>query len=394
MRIGHFTTSFPRYSGDEAGIFIKRLIEAMSLQGHAGNIFVPWDYKESQYDECASFKIRRFRYSLITRGYLAFGAGIMPNIRANPFVLAQAPIMMLQFFRHGLKHYRSLEILHAHWIATALPVTLLGRLTRLPVVVTLHGEDLKLLQKPWLRPILLPALKLAAAIVCVNRSPQSELVRSFSFLLNKIHCIPYGVSIPAIEGKTLEHFKRTRLSFRNDLTALFVGSVVARKGIHVLVDAIGRSPKWTLVVCGRIQDKNYFNELRNQIERLGCRDRIFFEGAVEPEQVPLYMAAATVYLSASTHEGRPNAVLEALASGMPSILSDIPAHREVINSGENGLLFAENNYEDLITALNELEQSPERRQLFSIAAKNTVKDMSWENCASSYIELFHRLLKR
>ena len=92
----------------------------------------------------------------------------------------------------------------------------------------------------------------------------------------------------------------------------FLESQASRTGILVLV---GDGP--LLEQCGRL---------------VGTRDNIYIAGSVK--NIKDYLGAADIFVSASITEGYPNAVLEALSCGLPVILSDIPAHREILAFNE------------------------------------------------------------
>jgi glycosyltransferase involved in cell wall biosynthesis len=120
-------------------------------------------------------------------------------------------------------------------------------------------------------------------------------------------------------------------------------------------------------------------------------ERVLFLGAVAPTDVWGLLSLSTAYVSASEFEGRPNALLEALASGIPAFVSDIPSHRTLVTEGENGRLFELNGgaQEALLQMLRDSEKLVGMGQ----NARVLMKDASWKNTAIRYRELFELVAK-
>jgi glycosyltransferase involved in cell wall biosynthesis len=104
--------------------------------------------------------------------------------------------------------------------------------------------------------------------------------------------------------------------------------------------------------------------------------------------VASYLVHAAAYVTASEFEGRPNAVLEALALGKVVLASDIPAHREIITDGENGLIFEMEHTTDAAYRLIQTLRNAEITQRLEEAARTSVKEFTWERCAIRYLSLF------
>jgi len=118
---------------------------------------------------------------------------------------------------------------------------------------------------------------------------------------------------------------------------LFVGRMVPHKGIETLVEAAKsvRYAKFLLVGSGP-----ELESMRLLATRLRVEDRVIFTGRVSPEDLPAYFAACDVFVlpSVSRLEAFGIVALEAMASGKPVVVSDIPGVREVIADGKEGLL--------------------------------------------------------
>lgn len=125
-----------------------------------------------------------------------------------------------------------------------------------------------------------------------------------------------------------------------------------------------------------------------------CNDmtNVLFHGRVT--NVPEYLRASDYFISASKSEGFPNSVLEALACGLPVVLSDIPPHREIWEMSKSiGSLFKKDSKNDLIQSLEDVRR--QKKDDMSFKARNLIKStLSAESMSKKYHNLYERLLKQ
>src|SRR5687767_3818142 len=137
MELCILTTSYPRHAADDAGIFVKRLVEALSSEGATGAVVVPRDADEPTIELQQGFRVRRFHYGWPKHGGLAFGAGILPNLKSKPWLIFQAPGLILAMSRAAAAE-QSARLLHANWLIAGLSAYLCARKNRKPYVITLR----------------------------------------------------------------------------------------------------------------------------------------------------------------------------------------------------------------------------------------------------------------
>jgi glycosyltransferase involved in cell wall biosynthesis len=173
---------------------------------------------------------------------------------------------------------------------------------------------------------------------------------------------------------------------------LFVGRLVKRKNLPILVEAIKilereRAFSCQLVICGDGDEKPALMELARQ---MGNFHRILFIG-FRPD-VFRFMKSCDVFVLPSIMEGMPNALFEAMVARVPVIVSDIPEHRKWIEDGQNGYLFDPKDARELADKIHlsilDRDQSKENLmgKAYDLASKFTIERM-----AHCYEDLYKRM---
>jgi glycosyltransferase involved in cell wall biosynthesis len=145
------------------------------------------------------------------------------------------------------------------------------------------------------------------------------------------------------------------------------------KSLHVLVEAFAavhsQHPGAYLVLVG---DGPMRAQLTDQIGRLGCQDRTRFVGTVTPLEIPLWLQMANVFSLVSPSEGFPCALVEAMSAGLASVVSDIPANQQLVESERHGLLFPPGDAAAVASALIKLLDDPALRTQMGAEARHSV----------------------
>ncbi len=243
--------------------------------------------------------------------------------------------------------------------------------------------------------------RLADAIVAPSPAIQQELAAS-AYDVDRLHVIASGVSVwperspqTRMEAREALAGAHAVLSLGRDTKlAVFTGRLALEKGLMSLVDAWARVLKsrsntrlW-LVGEGPIRDK-----LAAEIERLQIRGRCVLVGSFDcVEEV---LAAADVFVLPSREEGMSIALLEAMASGLPIVATDIPGNRALIASGEHGLLVPPDDPAALAGAINSLLDAPSRAAHYGEAARGRVeRHFALSTMVGRHVDLFERCLNK
>jgi teichuronic acid biosynthesis glycosyltransferase TuaC len=224
------------------------------------------------------------------------------------------------------------DAIDAHFIyPEGFAAVLLGRVFRVPVLITLRGLLPLLIPYALRRPQLRFALNRAARLIAVSESLR-ESALPLGIPGERVRVIENGVDpdlFRAIDREEARH--GLGLSVEGPLL-VSVGTLSPRKGFHLVIEALpalaARFPGIRYAIVGGAGAEGaQEDELRSLAERLGVADRVIFAGPQEREALAAWYSAADLSVLASAHEGCPNVVLESLACGTPVVatpVGDIP----------------------------------------------------------------------
>jgi glycosyltransferase involved in cell wall biosynthesis len=259
----------------------------------------------------------------------------------------------------------------------------------LPYIVCLRGGDVPgfrpydfARQHRLLAPLLRRVWKRAKAVVA-NSQGLRDLAHKFD-PKSPIAVIPNGVD--------LERFHVAQRSWQ-PARLLFVGRVVYQKGLDVLLQALAGLKKmdWTLEIMG---DGPQRAALENLAGSLSISERISFSGWKQAGELVAAYARANLFAYPSRHEGMPNALLEAMASGLPAVATHIAGNEELVAHEETGLLTPSDDVASLQARLAELIGDADARQRMGAAARERVAARySWQRVATEYFELIQQAVK-
>lgn len=282
------------------------------------------------------------------------------------------------------------DILHVYF---GMPTGPLGRLVKLvtgtPYLLSLRGGDV---------PGFLPGLlgKFHRALAPLNRwvwNGASAIVANsegLRDLAEKQMGLPVALAPNGVDLET--YAPRRGTSTHPTLNVLFAGRLVEeQKGVRFLLRALAElGVPADLEVVGAGPDER---QLRDLAADLGLNGQVRFPGWVPREQMPGRYAAADVFVFPSFEEGMPNVVLEAMASGLPIIATDIYAHRGLVEDGRNGFLVPVGDAQAIREALVKLTQDPGLREMMGRASRAKAEEYSWERTARTYLELSHKAIE-
>jgi colanic acid/amylovoran biosynthesis glycosyltransferase len=288
---------------------------------------------------------------------LAYGSGIVGNLRRRPWLALLLPAFLLSFAVAAARAARGADLVHAHW----LPSAAVALLTRKPVVAQVWGTDVELGRRvPWLARVVLRRARVVVAPSTVLADAARDLGA------RAVAVIPSGVDVAEEIGAEDE-----------PPFVLYAGRLSPEKGVLVLVDAADGIP---LVIVGD-------GPLREHVP--GARGFVAHD-----ELLKLYGRAAVVAVP-SYREGFGVVCAEAMAHGRPVVASAVGGLLDLVSDGVTGIHVPPGDVPALRAALERLLADRELRRRLGEAGRERVRErFSWSAVTDSTLAAYADALRR
>ncbi len=257
----------------------------------------------------------------------------------------------------------------------------LHRATGIPYAVSLRGGDVPghvpgIGWMHWLtRPLRRAVLRNACAIVANSESLAATSREADAF--------PVSIIANGVDSQRFHPRGERRGSER--LRVLFVGRLHPEKNLCSVISQLPFLDSIELQVAG---DGSQRAELAALAERLGVSNRVHWLGWQSKDALPELYRNADALVNPSFYEGMPNVVLEAMATALPVVASDVPGNRSVVENDKTGLLFPLGSAHHLRQALDALASDRGRAVRLGAAGRaRAVVDFSWDTAATRYLDL-------
>lgn len=360
MRILVVSHNYPRFPGDPAGAFVARIAAGAAAAGHAVQVIAPHT-RETPRSETPTtgLRVRRFRYAPEPLERVAYTGDLHRSDWRSPLRIGVLPLFLATFrrtIRQALQEF-SPDLIHAHWW---LPGGWAAATGRVPLLITSHGSDVRLLERAMFRALARPVFRRAAAITTVSHFLAENVAR----LLELPQLRPIVAPMPVDDqlfagGVTAPKADPPRI--------LYAGNLVPSKGVDVLLRAGAclrdRGLAFRLRILGEGPEDASLHALA---EQLGIGERVSWSRFLPQDRMPAEYGAATVTVlpTRGQAEGLGLTLVEALLAGSAVVGTPAGGIPEVVQNGQTGLLARDGDAEDLADKLALLlADSPLRSRL-------------------------------
>jgi len=365
LRFLFITTSYPRWDGDFAGIFIHRVAKVLVNHDHRVKVAAPHSEALRCRDRLDGVDVYRFRYlpPLLEAKYGSWYAHEQTtSSHKRLFLQARLSLCLFALLSRGystcIRLASSSDVIMSHW---AFPSGLIGemvsRQTGLPHILKVYGGDLSVVgRNPLLRIILKQVLESA-----------DQLVSNSNVTSSKAQKICGRNVIPVFEGVDVDTFKPSvdpsmiKEKYGGSPLLFSVGRFIPYKGFEYIVKIMPRLkrvfPNIKLVIGGT---GPLHESIQQLVQDLKLSDCVHLPGFIPNKLLPLFYAACDVYVAPSIIDERGNTeglnitVLEAMSTGKPVVASRVGGLVDAVKHGETGILVPEKNPLKLSEAITRL----------------------------------------
>lgn len=287
------------------------------------------------------------------------------------------------------------NIIDAHFAyPDGYSATLLGRWLGLPVSITLRGSEVVHARAPAKRWRIVSALQQARRVFSVSAS-----LKDFAISLG-IHADKIRVVGNAVDAEIFQPVDRSAARQRfalspSDPVLICVGWLIERKGFHRVIECLPELVRdypalKFLIVGGASGTENMAPQLHQQVRALKLEQHVHFLGPMPSAEIKWPLSAADVFVLATRWEGWANVLLEAMATGLPVVATDVGGNAEVVTNSSLGTIVPFGDHKALTEALRQaLAKQWDREMLRAYALDN-----SWDKRVAVLEEEFGALVAK
>lgn len=230
--------------------------------------------------------------------------------------------------------------------------------------------------------------------IAVSDLSREMLIKNYGMRPSKIVTIPCGIDLARFDVRFDVGAVRAGLGIgAEDRIGTVVAGFVPRKGHRCAFRALPiirkEIPRFRLVLAG---DGPLERELRAEVDELGMSDAVVFAGF--RQDVPAVLASSHVLLLPSEDECLPLVILEAMASGLPVVATDVGGISEAVENGVTGRLIRPGDAEGLARAVIEILGEPERARTMGRAGRKRVEtEFAADRCTGAVFGLYEELIR-
>lgn len=264
-------------------------------------------------------------------------------------------------------------------------LALLAQQRGVPVILHVHGATFDQFLDglaPPLRAVARWLARRAARVVVLSEEWREKLNTRLPGA--RLSIIPNGVAPPPTD---------VVVDATPGITALFLGNLGTRKGVWDLIACMTQvNSEVRLVLVGGEEEPGALDKARTEVMQLGLNERVIVAGPTFGADKYSWLCSADIFVLPSYAEGLPISMLEAMATGLPMIVTPVGGIPSVITHDVDGLLVPPGDCAALVAAINRLAQDATLRQRLGTAARARC-DAGYgiERSAAAYLALYREL---
>ncbi|PIT86923.1 MAG: hypothetical protein COU33_00445 [Candidatus Magasanikbacteria bacterium CG10_big_fil_rev_8_21_14_0_10_43_6] len=397
MKIAHIVCSYPPYYGGMGNVVFQIASEQVK-QGHTVEVFTPGMFASEEIRSSEAPQAKTHRAALTEQ--IDFATRLKPSISYGN--AARLPGIGKELDRFDVVH------LHYPFFGTANLVRKWKQKNpEKPLVITYHmdtrspgwkGLVFTVYTKYWMPKILESADAIIAS--SVDYIQASDAAAHYATHKDKWHALPFGVDTERFTVQEKPVSLMAQLGLNPEVpTLIFVGGMDAAhhfKGVPVLLKALALLKSQNRVTqCILVGDGELRGSFELTAQGMGLGPFVRFVGKVSNDMLPVYYNAADLCILPSLHKGEAfgMVLLEAMASGVPVIATDLPGVRTVAEDG--GMTVPVNDYREIAATVEEYFSGPTDRDVWQTRVRSVAElKYAWPPIVRQILSLYTDLLKK
>jgi glycosyltransferase involved in cell wall biosynthesis len=398
VKVLYLVTAYPRDPDDVITPWMVETIRRLAGRGVEVEVLAP-AYRGLGDQVVDGVRVHRFRYAPAPWETLTHDQTAPDRIRERPWFLAELPGYLAAGSRAAARLARSgeFDLLHAFW---PLPQGVLGlwakRASGVPLVSTFFGVELTWMERqfPFLAPLLRRIVRGSDAVTAISSYTAARLRRQVPDADPTV--IPFGAAVdaPAVPPPWAWDGSRA-------FELLFVGRLVERKGVHLLLEAVAALRAERSVLLHVVGDGPERDRLTALAARLGLEDAVRFHGFVSAPELKRRLSSCDAFVlpavvdAKGDTEGLGVVLIEAMGHARPVIASAAGGIVDIVRDGESGLLVPPGDAAALAAAISRLMDDPPAARALGLRGRRAMEEgFSWDAISSRLAELYRAAAAR
>jgi colanic acid/amylovoran biosynthesis glycosyltransferase len=334
-------------------------------------------------------------FTLLTRKPEAFPVKSLYSVSSLPYLKQKEESIRSVFGRsryfRGLIKELDIKLIHAHFAYMGNYALQFKKYFRIPIITSFYGLDIYQLTKNPLYRLQLKRL-----------FKHGDLFTGYSSVMREraieLGCPPEKI-VPFTVGINMSKFKFKKRTPGKEINFLYIGRLVEKKGVIYGVRAFAKSyRKHNNIRMTVIGDGPLYNEINSEIKMLGMEDRIKMLGYVpdlsaELDRADVFMSPSVVARSGDAEGGINVTLIEALASGMPAIVTR-QAQSDLVFDGRTGFIARERDADDLSMKMDIFIENPELITKFGIIGREMAEKLDSSSQVAKLENIYKELIEK
>lgn len=287
------------------------------------------------------------------------------------------------------------DVIHSHVVGffSTFVAGYLKKIKKYPLVVSADFDVAEprapLLKKPYMWLFREIPARSADTILTFTKTEKEEFSKRFGVNKERITVLPIGIDYDKFSSKPKGNLRK-RLGLEDKLIILNVSYVIPKKNLEAIIKALKAIPDDRVIFLhiGDVLDHDYKKSLDMLVGKLELGERTLFLENVSREEIYDYYKISDIFIQPGYRESFCIPILEAMASGLPVVTTNVGIAHEVIKDGETGFII--NGKKDIAEKIKLLVNSPELRKRVGEISRKVAKRYDWEIIINKLEKIYER----